>query len=164
MLTAEQLRALLDYDPETGVFRWCVVQRNSVHIGAVAGTLDSQGYIRISVYGRKYAAHRLAILYTDGAWPPMEVDHINGRRSDNRRSNLRESTRAGNCRNARLRRDSTSGIKGVTRHSGGKRWQVHVRVNGKYMYLGLYEDLELAELVAEEARNKYHGAFANHGG
>jgi hypothetical protein len=31
------------------------------------------------------------------------------------------------------------------------------------MYLGQFQDLELAELVAIMAREKYHGAFANHG-
>jgi hypothetical protein len=31
------------------------------------------------------------------------------------------------------------------------------------MNFGLYNDLELAELVATEARNKYHKEFANHG-
>ena len=36
------------------------------------------------------------------------------------------------------------------------------RVNKKPKYIGVYEDLELAELVAMEARNKYHGQFANH--
>jgi hypothetical protein len=42
-------------------------------------------------------------------------------------------------------------------------YQVKINVNKNTKSLGTFKDLELAELVAMEARNKYHGNFANHG-
>jgi hypothetical protein len=56
--------------------------------------------------------------------------------------------------------NNTSGIKGVCWHKSTNRWYVQLQVNKKMKYLGIYEDIELAELVAIEARAKYHGEFA----
>jgi hypothetical protein len=39
---------------------------------------------------------------------------------------------------------------------------VRVKVNKKQKHIGVFEDIELADLVAQEARNKFHGAFARH--
>ena len=58
---------------------------------------------------------------------------------------------------------NTSGVKGVSWRRKSKKWTVRVTVDGEYKSFGSYDDLELAELVAIEARNKYHKEFANHG-
>ena len=58
--------------------------------------------------------------------------------------------------------NNTSGVKNVCFHKGNNKWVVQLRINKKKKHFGCYEDLELAELVAIEARNKFYGKWANH--
>lgn len=91
-ITAEDLRNLLHYDPETGVFTRLVSTggRYGARAGSVAGTLHPDGRVMISVRSRLYKAHRLAWLYMTGEWPEQDVLHRNHRSDDNRWSNLFE--------------------------------------------------------------------------
>lgn len=84
LVSAERARSLLTYNPETGEFSW-------IKTGAIAGTRNNHGYIRIQVQGRRITAHRLAWFFMTGAWPDGEIAHINGIRDDNRWANLRGS-------------------------------------------------------------------------
>lgn len=88
------------------------------------------------------------------------LDHINGVLTDNRIENLRPATVVQNQRNAIKRKDNTSGVKNVSWHKGAKKWGVQMCVNKRIKHLGYYADLELAELVAKEARAKFHLDFA----
>lgn len=162
-LSRERLIELLSYSPATGRFTW-VKPGFGVTVGMMAGCNSGNGgYVRIKIDGRLYLAHRLAWLYVYGVWPREEIDHINLVRDDNRISNLREASRAQNSRNKTLRKDNSSGAKGVYWHKGSQKWQVSSGLNGKLFYLGLYEDKELACLVASEFRSKYHQEFSSHG-
>jgi|SRR5262249_13953776 len=89
LVTAERLREVLSYDPETGTFTWRV-SGGGRRTSGVAGHHDRawKGYVCIAVDGRKYRAQRLAFLYMTGDWPPAQIDHINGDTSDNRWANL----------------------------------------------------------------------------
>ena len=82
-------------------------------------------------------------------------------RNDNSIENLRPAN-SKNQQNAKIRKDNKSGIKGVYWFAELKKWKVDIGVNGKRKYIGVFNDLELAELVAQEARDKYHGKFARH--
>jgi HNH endonuclease/AP2 domain len=110
---------------------------------------------------RDYLAHRLAWFYVHGIWPRVILDHVNGEPADNRLSNLREVTHAQSQMNKRTPKTNTSGVKGVYRSRG--KWATNVRVAGRMVYFGSYDDLAQAKRVAEEAREKYHGIYANHG-
>ena len=105
-LTAERLREVLAYDPDTGVFTWKARTSpfSRVNVGDVAGNLRRDGYIEICVDGRKHQSHRLAWLYVYGEWPADQIDHINGIRTDNRIANLREANNAENHHNLRKAR------------------------------------------------------------
>ena len=99
-LTAEWLRAVLDYDPKTGLFHWRIDRGGrKARIGALAGSFDATGYIQIMIDGKNYKAHRLAWLYVTGNWPIGDIDHLNGERANNRWSNLREATKSINQQN-----------------------------------------------------------------
>ncbi|MEK9720323.1 MAG: HNH endonuclease, partial [Quisquiliibacterium sp.] len=76
-LTQERLFDILDYDFETGIFRWKKTMRASAWAGDVAGDVKPNGYIRIYFDGRGYYAHRLAWFYFYGTWPKGDIDHIN---------------------------------------------------------------------------------------
>jgi hypothetical protein len=94
---------------------------------------------------------------------PKEIDHINGDRQDNRLENLREVTRSQNQLNKSLAKNNTSGTKGVSWHKKSKSWTVRLSVDKQSKNIGYFKDLELAELVAIEARNKYHGNYTKLG-
>lgn len=162
MLTQKTLKELLYYDLNTGVFTWRVDRGGKVKVGRVVGWID-QGYIRMEILGATYLAHRLAFLYVEGEFPSHEVDHKNNVRSDNRWHNLRKCLHIENTYNRSLRSNNTSGIKGVSWHKAINKWQVAISANKKRYYLGVFEDLELAEFVASEARDVLHKEFANNG-
>jgi len=107
--------------------------------------------------GKQWLSHRLIYIMHKGA-APKYIDHINGDSQDNRIENLRSCTIQNNACNQKIHPKNNTGVKGVTRL--GNKFRAKIWVNYKQIHLGVFEDLELAELVAIEARNKYHGAFA----
>jgi hypothetical protein len=134
-LTAQRLRELLNYDPETGVFTWRVkIPRSKVNAGAVAGCLQT-GYAKIKIDGFVWLGHRLAWLYVTGKNAPPQIDHIDGNRSNNRMENLRPSTSSENQQNLReARSNSKSGVLGVIPYRSG--FRACIKHKGKTKYLG----------------------------
>lgn len=160
--TADYLREVLDYDPSTGIFIWSKSPlRGGAITGRVAGKVEAFGYRRIKMKGVLYAAHRLAWMYVYGEWPPLQLDHINRQRDDNRISNLRMATASQNAANrARPKANATSRFKGVTWHKGCAKWQSLITHNGKSIYLGLYEsEEEAARAYRDEAARRF-GEFS----
>jgi len=133
-----------------------------IAVGSKAGSLNKDGYIKVSIDQKKIFAHRVIFLMHHG-YLPEEVDHINGNRSDNRIENLRASTKVENHYNEKIRSNNKSGVKGVSWHKASQKWQVIVTACKRKISMGLFNDFELAELVAHEARAKFHGKFANSG-
>ena len=88
------------------------------------------------------------------------VDHINGDTLDNRRCNLRYATWAQNNYNVGLRKDNTSGYKGVRLFRGGRRWAATIGYNGKNKHLGYFDTKEQAAEAYNKAALELFGAFA----
>ena len=156
MLTAERLRELLNYDPETGEFTWRVNRGGPAKAGSRAGTVRVRGYRAVYVDNKPYAEHRLAWLYTYGRWPTNHIDHRNGVGGDNRLANLRECTREENHQNRALNRNSTSGYPGVCWHRQIGKWEAYINHNGTRRYLGVFTDLEEAAEAYRIAKAKLH--------
>jgi hypothetical protein len=157
MLTAERLRDLLIYNPETGLFSRRVGKARA-RAGAVCGDLDSHGYVRISLDCKRYLGHRLAWLYVHGCWPAADIDHINGVRTDNRLANLREAARRNNLANRRGH--ASSGLKGAYWHGQNGCWYSRIGVNGKSIHLGCFDTAEEANAAYLAAARKHFGEFA----
>ena len=138
-ITQQQLQQLINYDSLTGLFYRL---GSTISIGSSRHT----GYVRISVSGKYYRAHRLAWLYHYGIWPVGSIDHINGDITDNRISNLRLVTVSENNTN-RLGR-------GYYREGNKYRSQIHV--NGKRKHLGMFDTQEEAEAAYKAAKRIYH--------
>jgi hypothetical protein len=157
-LTAAELRELLDYDPNTGIFAWKTRLRNGVQPGDRAGTtLNGRAVIRIR--GRSYRAHRIAYCWMTGLWPQGYVDHRNGNIADNRWENLRAVTCAQNRANSRVQRSNRLGVKGVR----------YIERNGhpfmatfRHRYLGCFATLDEAQAAYERAAEDHYGDFAFH--
>lgn len=85
-----------------------------VPAGSVAGCLNSVGYYQVNIDNKSYLAHRIIYEIINGKIEKSAViDHINRDRSDNRRSNLRSTTRSGNQQNRSKCIKNTSGFTGV---------------------------------------------------
>jgi hypothetical protein len=160
IITQDYVKQLFEY--RDGELFWKVKYSQRVKIGAKAGALDGDEYFRISINSKRYLNHRLIFLMHHG-YLPEYLDHIDGNPSNNKIENLRAATLTQNQHNRKLGKDNTSGVKGVCWHKIKKKWQIQMRINNKVKHFGYFDDLELADLVAQEARDKYHGAFANHG-
>jgi hypothetical protein len=158
----DRLKELFRYDPETGDFIRLKSPSKSANtsLNSVAGGPDGLGYIRIRIDGHKYRAHRLAWLYIHGAWPENQIDHINGNRSDNRISNLRDVTRGENIQNQKSARiDNKTGLLGVSRLPSGK-YKASIGFNGVKRHLGQYDTPELAYEMYMLAKDMVHVSSA----
>lgn len=131
-------------------------------VGAKAGMTATRGYWRIKVDGSTYFAHRLIYSMHNNGNCPDFVDHIDGDHMNNKIENLREATIVENAQNAKLHVANKSGAKNVSWLESKKCWRVFISVNKKRKCWSI-KDFELAELVAIEARDKFHGKYANHG-
>lgn len=156
-LTAEYLRSILHYEPETGIFTWKVGSANQVKAGDAAGSPDGHGYLRITVCSRLYQAHRLAWLYIHGVWPKLTIDHINRNRSDNRITNLRDVSHKQNLQNASKRSDNKSGHPGVSWNKQRSQWVAHITHNNKHIHLGYFTTVEEAIAARKAGELKYWG-------
>ena|SRR5438105_9984711 len=154
-LTAQRLRELLDYAPETGLFYWRV-RRGCAGAGRQAGSLHTVGYRVIRVDGVTHLAHRLAWLHVHGDHPIAEIDHVNGNRMDNRITNLRQCSRGQNARNVTTR--NACGFKGI--YHRRSRWHAQISVNGRRTYLGSYENAEQAAAAYDSAARLHYDEFA----
>lgn len=164
MITQEELKEHLHYDPETGVFTWLKPTSNRVKKGSIARNKDKAGYRIISIKCQQYKAHRLAWLYVYGEFPAGILDHINRVKSDNRISNLREASKAENAVNTGIRKNNTTGYTGVRRNMGCRTFSAYVCLNYKNIYLGSFATAEEASLAYQKATSDLRGNGGNSNG
>lgn len=172
----ELLRQLLEYDPETGALSWkprpvsmfktsrAAKAWNARFAGKPAFTAGSHGYRAGTILGLSCLGHRVARAIHFGEWPGSgaDIDHINGRRDDNRIANLRVVSRAENLRNQRRRANNASGVMGVSWHSPSKKWLAQIGASGRLKHLGYFTDFDVA-VAARKAAEAVHGYSPNHG-
>jgi len=152
-LDQNQVKSLFDY--KDGHLYW---KKN----GKKAGYLRPTGYHSVEVNGKGLMLHRLIWIYHFGK-PNAFIDHIDGNKSNNKIENLRLATKNQNSYNKKIHPNNKLGIKGLRLRKDNNKYEARICVDGKRLVLGGFDDLELAELVIFEARDKYHGVYANHG-
>ena len=159
----EVLNRLLNYDPYTGDLIWKNRVNRRVFPGSIAGCVNSLKYRTVGIGRRRYYAHRIAWFMLKGTQPQRGIDHINGDRSDNRISNLRESSSSENSYNRIPITVNSSGYKGVHRHSLCKKFYGKVCKNYKQHHTKLFDTAGEASVAVKLLRERLHGEFANHG-
>lgn len=160
MLTADRLREVLNFDPDTGQFTWCKSLSLRGRVGERAGHSQKDGRVIVGIDGVSYLAHRLAWLYTHGAWPLNLIDHINRDNSDNRLVNLRQATSSENKLNADAHRDSVTGLKGITFDRSRARWVVQLSKKGRKSIAKRFVSKAEAIEFYRQKSVEYHGEFA----
>lgn len=169
--SVEQIKAMLAYDPDSGIFRWlcrpeCPPAWNGKHAGKIAGSvinIHEKGWrsIHICINRKYFYAHRLAWKIMTGAEPPFEIDHRDGDGTNNRWGNLRDGTNI-NSKNKSMLKNNTSGYTGVSWHKQKSKWTGRIKIGDKYKSLGLFESKEEAAKAVATARDlsgydKRHG-------
>lgn len=148
-----KLRNIVQYNPKTGYFY------NKK--GTKVGTVNKGGYVVKRIEGQLYYLHRLAWLLSFGEIPNgWSVDHIDQNHQNNKLSNLRCVPHKSNLRNQKKRITNTSGVTGV--YSQGNRWRARIKVDGKFLHLGIYKKKEDAIRARLQAEATY-GFHSNHG-
>jgi hypothetical protein len=154
MITQARLKELFDYDALTGdlINR---KQRGNSPAGKAAYRVMWNGYKRITVEYKQYAAHRLIWMLHYGEFPKHDIDHINGIRGDNRIENLREATRSQNMQNEKKARSPNKvGLLGVCAH--GSNYRAQITIDGKCVRLGTHKTPEKAHEAYLQAKKALH--------
>lgn len=174
-LTNEIAEKILAYDKLSGRLFWlkrsselfCSESHartwNKKHSGkeAFCGK-DNYGYRRGTIFNKEYRAHRVIWLLEKGRWPDGEIDHIDGDVANNRIENLRDVSHSTNLRNSTLNCKNSTGISGVCWNRNRGKWLAQIRVDGRNIYLGLYDTMDEA-VIARKAAEKASGFHHNHG-
>jgi len=160
MTTQERLKELFYYQRGQLIRRVLAGSRGVA--GEIAGTLNSNGYIYITVDNNRYFAHRLIWLYHYG-YLPKYLDHKYGKEIGNYVWNLRPCTASQNRYNSKTPTTNNSGVKGISWDKSRLLWLARIKINGKGKFLGRFNSKKEAAKVVSASRVAYHGEFANNG-
>lgn len=148
-LTVCRLREVVSYDKDTGIF-------TNQKTGLPLARPHNAGYLTVFVGGKKHLAHRLAWLYVHGVWPNV-IDHIDGLRTNNALSNLRNVTKLINQQNIKVARvNNACGYLGASFDRQTGRWMSQIRADGKKIHLGRFDTPEEAHAVYITAKRELH--------
>jgi len=157
MLTQYELKEILHYNTETGIFTWKKKLGNRIKVDKQAGRTLANGYVNIGIYGKRYYAHRLAWLYTTGDNPKYNIDHIDGNPSNNAFNNLRDVSQSVNIQNQiSYHVNNKSGFLGVSLSKKNKKWMAQITLNRKVFFLGYFDNAEEAHEVYLNAKRELH--------
>jgi HNH endonuclease len=150
-MTQDELKSIVNYNADTGIFTWKVRASNASKVGDLCGTLMSIGYIRLTIKWEMILAHRAAWLYVYGQMPSGDIDHINGVRSDNRIVNLRDVPRRLNLQNRAPSKDGR--LLGTHFCKSSGKWIAQIQVDGKKKRLGTFtSEIEAHNAYVREKR------------
>lgn len=163
-ISHDELKRLLRYDPETGLWFRRTSFRANYQVDDRADRLQKRsGYYIVRIKRRGYPAARLAIFYMTGEWPPFGTDHKDANPGNNKWKNIRPADQTENNANARRRKDNKSGYRGVSWTKDKRKWHARIVCRGKVKLLGYFKDPYAAHLAYRKAAKEVFGVFARPG-
>lgn len=156
-VTLELVRALFEYDSETGQLKRLV----TTNPRAIAGTIVNSGCSgrgQIQIDGVKYETSRVVWLYMTGHWPEFVIDHKDGDPSNNRWLNLRDVKQGRNVENLKKAypNNKSSGLLGVTLYKPTNRWMASIKVNRVRKHIGYFDTPQEAHQAYLERKRVVH--------
>jgi len=111
-----------------------------------------------SGYAARDEGKRTIYMHRDINQTPqwLRTDHINRKKLDNRRANLRDVTGSQNGINRGRNKNNTSGCRGVVWHKDSKTWGARIKIQYKTIYLGRFQEFKHAVLKRKKAEALYH--------
>lgn len=147
----EEIKKLLWYDKESGLFFCRVALHRNVKPWRTVGNFESKGYLQIKLGNHFYMAHRLAWRYVTGNDPgDNQIDHVDLNKNNNAFSNLRLVTNKQNCENRKINARNKTGYRGV--YMKGNRFVAEICHNYVRIKIGSYTTLQ--EAVDEVAKKR----------
>lgn len=163
----KRLKDLLEYDCNTGILTWKhrdegPASWNARWAGKIALDINhNNGYRYGYVDNVAYLTHRVIFKWLYNREPP-QIDHINGFGNDNRACNLRASSNIENSKNAKRRKDNSSGHCGVYYRKDIQKWVAEIMANGQKINIGCFVSVEGA-IAARLQESKKRGFSKRHG-
>lgn len=145
-LPLQRICELLRYEESTGKLYWKMNRGSGVTKDSEAGCIATTGYVQVYVDNVPYTAHRIVYAIKTGKEVFQNIDHIDGNRTNNVFSNLREATPSSNAKN----RVSL----GYSKVPSG--WAAGITVDYKQKHLGIFKSPEEAHQAYLEAKKLYH--------
>lgn len=125
------------------------------HKWYVNSSKDGRNYASTEIDGKHILMHRFILKTPVG----KSTDHINGDPLDNRRENLRICTQSQNLANARIKKENTSGYRGVHFKKAKKAWIAQLNFNKKRVLYRQFKNKEDAIKAYQEAAKQCFGEF-----
>lgn len=147
---------LLSYDEANGLIYWKTSGSGRL-LDRPAGSLETNGYYSVCINGIRLKLHRVIWLLHYGRWPEKFIDHIDGDKTNNRISNLREATTRQNGWNRKSSKANTSGHRGVRQRYG--KWHAVITYNGEEIRIGSFQTFEDAVTARIQKEIELYGDY-----
>lgn len=154
------LSEAFEYSKDTGDLTWKIVFPGRKAGFVVPQNGNAMPYVSLSIEKLCFKAHRLIWVLMTGERPPhgMHIDHIDGDATNNRWNNLRICEPKQNARNSRTPKNSSTGLKGVTKV--GSKFRAYICVDRKQIHLGNYRTPEEAHNAYRKSAKEHFGEYA----
>lgn len=150
LVNLRELATLVNYDPETGIVTY---KSSNKEVGCKCYRTDGRkNGIQKQYKGKKIYVHQLIWVIVYDKLPEYVIDHKNGDPWDNRIENLRDVTSSDNAKNAKLRKDNTTGVSGVSFSKKRNRFVANIWVDTNRKHIGNFVHLHDAETAIKKAR------------
>tara|TARA_R110000744_G_C19236127_1_gene548725 strand:+ start:290 stop:802 length:513 start_codon:yes stop_codon:yes gene_type:complete len=153
VLTFKKAHETFSYDPVEGVLTWKIKPNPKICIGTKVGGYTGRGYLGFGFQNKKMYVHRVVWLMAHGSWP-VQIDHVDHDKTNNRLENLRSVTASLNNKNRPLNLNNKSGMPGVCWNKANETWVI--RIGTRYLCCKKDKFEACCERKKAEIKYNYH--------